>query len=175
VRSLALELGLLLALSVLFPFLIHVLPVPETARLGARLLPMFYAPLLAALIGRIRTALVVAVLAPWLNRIVTGYPPPGTAVVMTVQLLTFVAALRWFLANAKARWFLAVPAYAACMGMAALIGAMFPETIGNKAVAGWLFNTVTTALPGVAILVAINWLTVRNYPTGSDGSGPMTA
>lgn len=62
--TLARELGVLLSLSVMFPFMIHLLPVPEDARLGPRLLPMFYAPLLAALLGRTQTALIVAVAAP---------------------------------------------------------------------------------------------------------------
>ena len=72
--SLARELGILLCLSVMFPFLIHIIPVPGNAQLGPRLLPMFYAPLLAALLGRTRSAVAVALLAPWLNWALTAHP-----------------------------------------------------------------------------------------------------
>src|ERR1019366_1892129 len=88
--SVASELGILLALSVMFPFLIHILPVPEDARLGPRLLPIFYAPLLAALLGRTLSALMVAVAAPWLNWALTSHPAPQGALVMMLQLLVFV-------------------------------------------------------------------------------------
>ena len=57
------EPGIPLALSVLFPFPVHSVPVPGDAQLGPRLLPMFDAPLLATLWGRFGTAAAVALLA----------------------------------------------------------------------------------------------------------------
>ena len=77
--SLAREIGVLLCLSVMFPFMIHIIPVPGDAQLGPRLLPMFYAPLLATLWGRRRSAAAVALLAPWLNWALTAHPPSSTA------------------------------------------------------------------------------------------------
>ncbi|MES1167144.1 MAG: hypothetical protein ABUL68_04005, partial [Pseudomonadota bacterium] len=102
--SLARELGILLCLSVLFPFMIHLVPVPGNAQLGPRLLPMLYAPLLATLWGRLRSAVSVALLAPWLNWVLTGHPSPPGAIAMTVQLLVFVFTLRLLLARIGPRW-----------------------------------------------------------------------
>lgn len=170
--SLALELGVLLALSVLVPFMVHLLPVPEDARLGPRLLPMFYTPLLAALLGRKRSAFAVALIAPWLNWLLTAHPTRIGAVITTVELLVFVVVLRLLLARG-ARWFLAVPAYACAMILAALVAALFPALIGGRPAGAWLMNSVTMGLPGVAVLLLINWFVVRNYPTGTDGSGPI--
>lgn len=172
--SMATEVGILLALSLLFPFMIHILPVPDDARLGPRLLPMFYAPLLAALLGRTGSALIVSLVAPWLNWLITSHPVPPMAAVMTVQLLVFVLCLRLMLARMGLRWFLAAPAYFAAMVATALVVAVFPELIGARPVIAWLAQSVTIGLPGIGVLLLINALVIRCYPPGS-GGGPASA
>lgn len=173
--SLARELGILLSLSVMFPFMIHLLPVPDDVRLGPKLLPMFYAPLLAALLGRTQTALIVAVVAPWLNWALTSHPAPRGGIVMTIQLLVFVFSLRALLRGVGPRWFLAAPAFIASMAAAALVVAVFPALIGGRGVVPWATQSLVTGLPGIAILVLINWLAVRTYPSGPGGGGPLAA
>jgi hypothetical protein len=172
--SWASELGILLALSVMFPFMIHLLPVPEDARLGARLLPMFYAPLLAALLGRTQSGVGLALVAPWLNWLLTRHPSPPSAALMTVQLLVFFAALRLALGRVGPRWYLAAPAYFLGLAASMLVAAAWPGLIGGRPVLTWAANTVTLAWPGVAVLVLINWLVLRFYPPGS-GRGPLAA
>ena len=173
--SLARELGILLSLSVMFPFMIHVLPVPETAKLGARLLPMFYAPLLATLWGRARSALAVALLAPWLNWALTSHPSPPGAIVMLIQLLAFVFTLRGLLAGLGMRWFHAAAAYFAGVAAAVLLVAAFPALIGGHPALAWAAQGVEVGLPGIAILVLINWLALHYYPPGAGGGGPIAA
>lgn len=173
--SLATEIGILLVLSLLFPFLIHLVPVPEDVRLGPRLLPMFYAPLLGALLGRTRSALIVAMVAPWLNWALTSHPTPRGAIMTTLQLLVFVWVVRILLRRLGARWFLAAPAYVAAMAAAAIVAAIFPELITGRPVVPWVLNSVTMALPGVAVLTLINWLAVRFYPPSPGGGGPVAA
>jgi hypothetical protein len=173
--SLARELGILLCLSVMFPFMLHVIPVPGNAQLGPRLLPMFYAPLLAALWGRTRSAAIVALLAPWLNWALTSHPSPPGAIVMMVQLLGFVFTLRILLRGIGARWFLAAPAYLSCMAASVLLTAVFPALIGGQPALAAAARSVTMGLPGIAILVLINWLVLRFYPPGASGGGPIAA
>ena len=173
--SLARELGILLCLSVMFPFMIHLIPVPGNAQLGPRLLPMFYAPLLAVLLGRTRSAVTLALLAPWLNWALTMHPSPAGAVVMVVELLGFVFVMRLLLAGVEIRWFLAAPAYFAGMAAAWVVTAVFPALIGGQAALPWAAQSVVIGLPGLAILVLINWLVLRNYPPGPEGGGPMPA
>lgn len=172
--SLATEVGILLALSLMFPFMIHILPVPDDARLGPRLLPMFYAPLLAALLGRTGSALTVSLVSPWLNWVITSHPVPPMAAVMTVQLLVFVLCLRLMLARLGLRWFLAAPAYFGAMVATTLVMAVFPELIGSRPVIAWLAQSITIGLPGVGVLLLINVLVMRCYPPGS-GGGPAAA
>jgi uncharacterized membrane protein len=173
--SLARELGILLSLSVMFPFMIHLLPVPENAQLGPRLLPMFYAPLLAALWGRTRSALGVALFAPWLNWILTSHPTPPTAIVMMVQLLVFVFALRAMVIGFGARCSLAALAYFSGLAAAVLTTMAFPALIGGQAALTWAAQSVTLGLPGIALLVLISWLALRYYPPGAGGGPPVAA
>jgi hypothetical protein len=172
--SLATELGILLTLSVLFPFMIHVLPVPEDARLGPRLLPMFYAPLLAALLGRKGMARLVALAAPWLNWAITSYPRPPTAILMMLQLVVFVLAVQLLMRRLGPQWYLALPAYLTSFAAAMFLVTVAPALVGNRPVLAWATQSIVTGLPGIAVLLLINWLVVRNYPSGS-GGGPMAA
>lgn len=165
--SFAAELGVLLALSVFFPFLVHLLPVPADARLGPRLLPLFYAPLMAVLWGRNRSAWLVAALAPWINLAVTHYPPLPTAVVATAELLGFVLAMR-----AGCRWlgrqpYLAAPAYAAAKAVSFALVALFPRLVDGAPAGLWAARTAALALPGVGVLLLINLLAARVPPSGS--------
>ena len=125
--------------------------------------------LLGTLLGRYPSAMAVAILAPWLNWIVTGYPKPPTAAVTMLQLLVFVGVLRAALRRFGPRWFLALPAYTAAMLAAIGAALVFPALIGGRAPFPWALATITLALPGVAILILLNWLAVRSYP--GDGSG----
>ena len=172
--SVARELGILLSLSVMFPFMIHLIPVPGNAQLGPRLLPMFYAPLLAALWGRTRSGVVVALLAPWLNWVLTSHPTPLSAIVMMVQLLVFVLTLRMLLTRLGAHWLLALPAFFCGLAAAALVTAVFPALIGGQASLAWATQSVALGLPGIGILILISWLALRHYPPGVAG-GPPTA
>lgn len=165
--SLARELGILLALSVLFPFMVHILPVPDDAQLGPRLLPIFYAPLLATLWGRLETAAAVALLAPVGNWALTGHPAGGGIVIMTVQLVAFVAALRGLLASAGAHCLLAAPAYVAGLAASALLAALAPGLIGGQPALAWAVHSAVIGLPGIAILILIGWLALRHYPPGA--------
>jgi len=135
---------------------------------------MFYAPLLAALWGRRQTAVSLAILAPWLNRIVTGYPSAHGAVVMMVQLLVFVGILRGLVARLGPCWYQAAPAFLAAMAAAGVAATIMPGLIGGESAAPWVARNVTLALPGIGILMLINWAVLRFYPPGGDG-GPATA
>ncbi len=173
--SLARELGILLTLSVLFPFMIHVLPVPDDARLGARLLPIFYAPLLAVLLGRTSTAWLVALLAPWLNWIVTAHPRPLGAATLTIELMVFVLVLRTLYAGTRQRWFMAIPAYLSGLMMAASVAAFFPAIIDGRAAWPWAVHSVLLGLPGIGVLMLITLFAHRCYPPGTGGGGPISA
>lgn len=173
--SLVRELGILLSLSVMFPFMIHVLPVPSDARLGPRLLPMFYAPLLAVLLGRRRSALLVALGASWLNWALTTHPAPPGALLLMIHLLVFVTVSRLLLSQSGDKGFIAVPAYLAGLAVATLVAAVIPALVGGHDALPWALGGLAIGWPGGAILGLINWFVARSFAPGSGDGGPMAA
>ena len=58
---------IILAATMLLPVLFHLIPPVRDVPMGARLLPLFYAPLVAVLLFRPHVGLIAAALAPMLN------------------------------------------------------------------------------------------------------------
>ncbi|MBS0633169.1 MAG: hypothetical protein JSS11_14760 [Verrucomicrobia bacterium] len=162
--STAREVGILLALSLLFPFLIHLIPVPEDARLGQRLLPIFYAPLLGVLWGRSRSAAVVAVLAPWLNWLLTQHPSPPSATLMSVELLAFTFTVATLRARVGLRWWISLPAYVIGRAATIILAALIPALIHQRSLLDWAATSTVQAFPGLAVLVLLTLLVQRFYP-----------
>ena len=124
---------------------------------------------------RTRSALALALAAPWLNWALTSHPTPPIAVVTMVELLGFVLVLRFLLAEVGARWFLAAPAYLSGKIAAVMAATFFPSLIGGGAALAWAAQSLVVGAPGIAILVLINWLALRYYPPGPAGGGPVAA
>lgn len=81
--------GIVLAASAALPLLVHLLPPMGGVPAGARLLPIFLAPLVAILYRQPLAALTAALLAPYLNHLLTGMPASSDVLTITVQLLVF--------------------------------------------------------------------------------------
>jgi len=91
-RSIAMvSIGLTAAL--VLPFLVHLLPADGGPPMGARLLPIFYAGLVLVLRGAPVPALAVALLAPLLNRFLTGMPAGAMLPTLLIELLVFTLLL----------------------------------------------------------------------------------
>lgn len=139
------------AMTLLLPLLFHLLPAGEGVPLGARLLPIFYAPFLAALLFHPGVGLVAALLAPSLNHALTDRPAPEMVTMLTLELLLFVGVILF----ARTRWpnipVLAPAAYV----LAHLLAAVALGLPWTMAVA-----SLSTALPGIVILFILNVMVV---------------
>ena len=82
----------LLAASILLQFLIHIIPSTGTP-IGAVLLAMFFAPLVAVIFFKAHTAFIVGILSPVLNYFITGLPKAEILPLMTIELVLFVSCL----------------------------------------------------------------------------------
>lgn len=83
--------------------------------------------------------------------------------------------LRFLLARVGAQGFLAAPVFLLGKAAAVAVAAFFPVLIGGRAVLGWAAQSVAIGVPGIAILVVINWLALQHYPSGPGGGGPPAA
>lgn len=150
-----------LAAGVAFPFLVHLLPPVQGTPLGAIILAMFYAPFIAVLVSRYHVALIVAIVAPTLNALITGHPNWAIVPILTIELSMFVTFV--FLLNKynKINWFSAPLAYLAVKTISALLIGLFPILLNANPVDFWV-NSVSNGTIGILILTIINFLIIRN-------------
>lgn len=147
---------LTLAATVALPILAHLLPPLAGVPWGARLLPAFLAPLVAVYLFHPAVALIAAAAAPLLNYWLTGMPAQPVVASLTLELLLFTGLVLTLRARWPRFWLAAPLAYVAACTLAL---AVLP--VGTAPYLITLRSTLTSALPGMLLLAAVNWLLVR--------------
>ncbi|MDD4012688.1 MAG: hypothetical protein PHW14_00645 [Candidatus Omnitrophica bacterium] len=147
-----------LAASVVLPFATHLLGPGGDIPLGARLLPMFYAPyLLAVRIGYLE-AVAVGSFAPYLNMLLTSRPDPSNVLSLSIEIAVFAVFSRYL-----SRW----SGGSIYSGAMAAILSFFIVTIvlGERLLCvlspgrtGAFLETLMIALPGLIMLVLLDCL-----------------
>lgn len=145
------------ALTFALPLLFHLFSEPGIP-LGARLLPIFYAPLLAALLFPPVVALSASLIAPFLNHALTGNPPLPMAVQLSAELLVFTGVVL----SLRRRWpQLPVTApLAYLVARAVVFFAPQPAAVLSGGAWGVLLTSLWVALPGLAVLLLLNLVAV---------------
>lgn len=140
---------LTVAAALLLPLFFHLLPASDGPPLGARLLPIFYAPLLAAVFFHPAVALTAALSAPALNHLLTGRPTPDMAMFLTLELLLFVGVVLL----AKGR----MPRLPVVAPVAYVLAHLVAGTVLGRP---WEMSlaSLTMALPGMGVLFVLNVL-----------------
>ena len=142
------------AASVAIPFLVHL--APGGSSIGATLLPIFWAPLLAVILFGAAPAVAAALLAPALNHLLTGMPPSFVVASLTVELAIFVTVLiLGFNRAAFKRSSLVLPALLAPLAyLIARIatGALFVVLGTSSSTIAAVFTGLGAAVPGVISL-----------------------
>ncbi len=166
------EIVVLLGLSVTVPFLIHLFPIWGALPLGAYLLPMFYAPLLAALFCRIHVGVVVCLFGPWLNMQLTGQPESTFAILLTAQLLVFYVLLKGltFRGRSQRQWYFGPLSFLATKGLIMVLLLIFPTFLTRISPFEFFLNSTIYAFPGLVIISLIGWLAILTYPSESSAS-----
>ena len=139
-----------LAASFLLPLVVHLLPAQAGPPAGARLLPIFFASLVLALRAGVVPALTVALLAPLVNRALTGMPAGPMLPTLLLELTLFTLLI------VVARSFL--PRVAAFLGpLAYLVAALAVRMLLGGAVQPIpsLLGTLMIAWPGLIMLLAV--------------------
>jgi hypothetical protein len=148
--SWVLGVGILAAIAA--PWLIHLIP-GTSAPLGPMLLPIFYAPVLAALMLRLPLAVAISVVAPIVSQYLTGMPPPAILPGLMLQVACFVVALRVL---RSLPWVVAVPvAYLVGLVSAAIMA----RVVGAASID--VAGTIEVAWPGIAVLTGLGLLVDR--------------
>lgn len=145
------------ALTFALPLLFHLLP-SSGIPLGARFLPIFYAPLLAALLFPPAVALSASLIAPFVNHALTGNPPLPMAAQLSAELLVFTGVVLL----SRRRWpqLPVVAPLAYLVTRAIVFFAQQPAAVLSSGAWGVLLSSLGVALPGLAVLFVLNLITV---------------
>ncbi len=158
-----------LVLTIALPILVHLIPPVNGVPWGARLIPIFYAPFVAAMLFHPAVSLLAALFAPILNYLLTGSPTLEMAYLLSFELLVFsllVVLLAPRLSRLPITGLLGflLAKVAALVLLTLLPGSLIPlET--------WMYfrSSLVNALPGMLVLVGLNYFIIsRLRPTGSE-------
>jgi hypothetical protein len=147
--------ALTVALTFALPLLFHLLP-SAGVPLGARFLPIFYAPLLAALFFPAAVALVAGAVAPFLNHALTGNPPLPMAALLSAELVVFVGVLLALRRHWPRLSLVAPLAYLVARTLVFFV--QQPAALASGEAWGGLLTSLQTALPGLAVLLLLHLL-----------------
>jgi hypothetical protein len=159
--------ALFLALALLAPYVVHFIPSWDDSPIGAKLLPIFYAPLIAALTRKSHVSIVVAVMAPWLNHALIGMPSLFMAVIMTVELVIFSVFVERLARIYKGKAWLGPVCYLLAKPVSLAILLLIPGFLSGTPSLTRFAMSVVNAWPGLAILALLSYYIPRKYPPGA--------
>ena len=123
--------------------------------MGAILLPMFYVPLIALLFYRTHVAVIVALLAPVINYLLTGLPHWQFMTLLGFELLVFTLIANRLLHSVVMAWVAAPLAFLLAKIIATSI-LFFIPLLESAMPLLYLRNSLSNAIPGILLLWVIN-------------------
>lgn len=144
-------------LMIVIPMLVHLVPVPVGAPAGARLLPIFYAPLVAVILFDVWVGIAASLAGPTLNHWITGMPAQPMVVLLTAELLCFSIVVALLHRRSTQLWWIAPVAYILGKAVAWLVVGLLPLGPASLTPAAYLASLVV-ALPGLGLLALLGLL-----------------
>lgn len=151
--------SVILLAAIFFPFIIHLIPPYNGFPIGAYLLPMFYIPFIALFWYGWKVALPIAVLAPMVNFSITGNPQWDFLVVLTLELVWFSGIAFLLLHYKVLKWIAAPVGYIGAKIVSSLLLLVIP--IMPVAPMAFFLGSLSRALPGIGILLLLNFLILK--------------
>ena len=149
------------------PILFHASPGPEGLPIGARLLPIYYAPLLAAALFNPIVPLASSLVMPFINHSLTGMPTLNIAVLLSVELTVFSLVL--IFTRSRGMKQPAIAPLAVLIGKAVSACLLFVIPLVPSSPVEYFSSSVITALPGILIILVIQ-IALSYLPMGTQGS-----
>lgn len=148
---------------VLLPISVHLIPFSGLQPLGAYLLPMFVAPLVAAFYVSPLGLFLAAILAPIINNALTGMPQVPMLYFVTSELILFSMIVFWIVQKEKTFF-----GFSALAFLVAKLVVMVPRILilsggFDLPVVGQNLAGLAISIPGILILFAVERLLHRWY------------
>ncbi len=147
---------LLLAVSIILPFFMHLFPSFNNIPLGVRFIPMFYGPFLAVIFLKKTNAFFISLVLPILNFLFTSHPESFQVFPLTVELFLFVLCLS-FLSKIFGRFL--------GWGIFSYVISCFISSVINYFWITGVFSflkVITISLPGIFVLQVIDFITFKH-------------
>lgn len=149
---------LTLFLMWLLPLLVHLVPLAGPVPVGARLLPIFYAPLLAVWLFHPAVGLLASLLMPFINHAFTGMPTLPMTILLSLELVVFSFGL---LLNRK--YWPRLPLAPLAFIAGKVISAILLVFVAIVPASPWayLLSSLQNGLPGLLILLVLHLALLR--------------
>jgi len=151
------ETVLTLVLSVVIPFMVHLLPSYKGIPMGAILMAMFFAPYIAVRYFKFHVAIIIGLFAPLLNHFLTGNPRTELIPVLTFQLVVFILASKFFLHLKFYNHLNAIFAFLSAMIASFLIIVILPSTLPGASAGNFLTSSLVNSVPGLFLLGTLGY------------------
>jgi hypothetical protein len=139
---------------VVLPIFVHIFPGIGNTPLGAFLLPIYFAPLIAIFLFHPLVSVFAGLTVPYLNYLLTGQPVLPVATSLTIELVLFSIVMLYF-SGLKVNNYWFVPL---AFGLGKIGSALFGIFSGSFLFFGWI-NGILYSIPGLLLLVLLNsWL-----------------
>ncbi len=150
------ETVVILGTTLLLPFIVHLIPVSGNIPIGARLLPIFYAPLVAVILFRWHVGVIAALFAPTINYLITGSPQLEVAAILTFELTLFVGFV-YLLKDIKiVRWFMGPLSYLLAKACSVLVLTFVPSLLTTGTAIDFGINSISNGFIGLILLLVLN-------------------
>jgi len=151
-------------LTMFLPMAIHMIPSWDDSPIGGKLIPIFYAPLIAALTRRIHVSVIASVVSPWLNYLIFGQPSLFLAMAFSLQLIPFCWVVYLFSVRYDCRFLMGPLAYLVCKPIVLIVFLLFPRIAPEANAISYLFISTWNSAPGVIILGIIGYCVDAIFP-----------
>lgn len=148
---------LVLAATMILPLVIHLIPNINGNLAGAVLLPIFWAPMVAAFVYKKHVAILAGIFAPLFNYLILGRPAPEMVVTLGFEIVLFALLASW-LKNLQAVKYIAVPVAYVIASLTVVSGMSLLNDHASFSI--WV-NTTTVAIPGILLMGLGNLLLLR--------------
>jgi len=143
----------ILVATMILPVLVHLLPNLNGQISGAVLLPIFFAPMIAAYFYKKHVAIFAGVFAPLFNYLLMGRPAPEMVVALGFEVVLFVLVLS-VLKNTKVIQYFAAPLSYLLASFVVAIGLSVSGNLSNP-VSFWI-SSIIIAIPGILLIGILN-------------------
>ncbi len=148
----------ILAVTIGFPFIIHMIPPVNGTPTGAILLPMFYISIPAIYLFKDYKLVALGVgLAPIVNHIFTGRPDISLMTILTFELVVYTVMVNWLLKR-ESKWIkmnVGGLGYVLTKVISSLV-LFLPFKMLNMESGSFFLGSLSRAIPGIIILCIIS-------------------